>query len=72
MREQFQTFLIFVVVAQIATFPSFKIDKAMFELHFYRTKNEGNIILATAFFDRNITRNGHNSLLKQRLPLCFS
>ena len=35
----------------------------MSQLLLYRTKHEGNIILAAAFFDRNITRNRHNILL---------
>ena len=37
-------------------FPSLKIKKAMIKLHFHRTRNEDNSILATAFCDQNTSR----------------
>ena len=54
---------VFVLVAENATFPSSKIDKATIEEHFNRRKRQGKIILGSAFFDRNQLINEHNILL---------
>ena len=40
----------------MATFPSLKIKKAMIKLHFHRTRNDDNFILATALREQNNSR----------------
>ena len=68
--EKIFTFLLSVIFNQMDTFPSLEIEKktttttkwnkqtttTMIKLHFNRTRNEDNFILATAFCDRSITR----------------
>ena len=50
------TFLFFVIFIQMATFPSLKIKKAVIKLHFHRTRNDDNFILATALCEQNNSR----------------
>ena len=74
---RFFTFLMFFVIStQMGTFPSSKVDKAMIELQFYRTRNENNFSQATTFCDQKNSRDRHNealtNLFKQHLTSCLS
>ena len=53
---RFLMFLFIVMSNPMGTFPSSKIGKAIIELHFYRTRDEDNFSLATAFCDRKNPR----------------
>ena len=50
----------------MATFPSLKMEKAMIKLHFHRTRNENNFILATAFCDQNNSRQAQQTFFSQK------
>jgi len=50
----------------MATFPSLKMEKAMIKLHFHRTRNENNFILATAFCDQKYARQAQQTFFNKK------